>query len=191
MRRRLGFPIRTQRNVVLAVLTYGPQAPAGILHPTVNDVAFAWPVAQLARYVRTMTEATGTKEGVERMVDEFSRVKDKTSMFTDVHNLPALNVFLTDHRGVGMVEVDDSSPGAKFGFGKVVGYRHIWGRANAGVTVVYEPRAGGEDEGIEITVAVETVVGRELVEDPEWTEWFEYRGVDWDQEAECWKRPVN
>ena len=150
MRRRLGFPVRTQRNIVLAAFTSGPQAPAGILHPTAHEVALAWPVAQLVRYVRTMTQATGTEQGVESMMDEFSRAKDKTSMFTDVHNLPALTVFLTDHRGVGMVEVDGGNPGARFGFGKVVAYRHIWGRANAGMIVVYGPRAGGGMRGLRL-----------------------------------------
>jgi len=110
-------------------------------------------------------------------------------MFTDVHNLPALTVFLTDHGGVGMVEAGDANSGTRLGVGTVVAYRHIWGRANAGVVVVYEPRAGGEDEGIEIMVSVEREVGMELVVDQEWAEWFEYRGVDWDREAESWMRP--
>ncbi|KAF9890841.1 hypothetical protein FE257_005412 [Aspergillus nanangensis] len=82
-------------------------------------------------------------------------------------------LMVTDHQDVHIT-------GAEFGFATPVSYRQLLGCVTEGVVIVYPPRttAEGSDEGCEFSIAYEKRLARTLIEDPEWCEYFEYRGVD-------------
>ncbi|KAH6640732.1 hypothetical protein F5144DRAFT_599413 [Chaetomium tenue] len=152
-----------------------------------------WPLHRTAAWVRAMTEAAGTRAVLEGLHDQFHVLRDKTRAAADLHDLPALAVAVSDHRGAAAViggggGRDGEGEGAEFGFGKPVAYRQLWGRVDVGLVIVYPARAGrlgeegGEDEGLEFMIGYEKVLAKELVEDEEFGKWFEYRGVDWEEE---------
>lgn len=76
---------------------------------------------------------------------------------------------------------------ADFGFGKPHAFRFPFDTVTAGMTVVYPVRTNnppaGEDEGNELSIGFERELSRELLEDPEWNQYFEYRGVDAEERA--------
>jgi hypothetical protein len=109
-------------------------------------------------------------------------IRDRARVAADLHQLPAMAIAVSDHRGAAAVIGGGAEAGAEFGFGKPVAYRQLWGAVDVGMVYVYPARAGGEDEGIEITIAFEKVLAKELVEDEEFGKWFEYRGVDWEED---------
>jgi hypothetical protein len=198
MRQRLGtpehpIPRRMQRNLITAAVSQTPP-PTAPRQPTVAELAEAeaaggagaWSLPRLAAHMRAMTEGTGTREAMDQLLELIRVVRDKVAAAPDLHRLAALTHMVTDHRPAGTVTgsfpLGTEGGGADFGFGKVVGYRQLWGRANVGMMLVYAPQVGGgEDEGYEVTIGYEKVLVKELLEDEEWNKWFEYRGLDWEE----------
>ncbi|EAQ86689.1 hypothetical protein CHGG_07942 [Chaetomium globosum CBS 148.51] len=148
-----------------------------------------WPLHRTAAWVRDMTEAAGTRAVLQGLHDQFHVLRDRTRAAADLHDLPALAVAVSDHREAAALigdsgGRDEEGEGAEFGFGRPVAYRQLWGRVDVGLVIVYPARAGmlGEDEGLEFTIGYEKALAKELVEDEEFGKWFEYRGVDWEEE---------
>ncbi|KAK3297700.1 uncharacterized protein B0H64DRAFT_357742 [Chaetomium fimeti] len=170
------IPARMQRNLLSAAVSRLPLP--GVPE---EDV---WPLHRVAAWVRAMTEAGGTWAVLEALHDQFRLLRDKTRAAADMYNLPALAVAVSDHRAAAaVIGGGREGEGAEFGFGKPVAYRQLWGRVDVGLLILYPARAGsGEDEGLEFTIGYEKVLAKELVEDEEFRRWFEYRGVDWEDE---------
>ncbi|KAK4042299.1 hypothetical protein C8A01DRAFT_33648 [Parachaetomium inaequale] len=184
MRKRLQtpdhpIPQRMQRNLIAAAVSHTPP-------PTARGSrgGGGWSLPRLAAHMRAMTEGTGTQAALDEMLELIRVVRDKVAAAPNLHRLAALAHIVTDHRPAGTVTgafFSGAEEGADFGFGKVVAYRQLWGRANVGMVVIYAPRVeGGEDEGYEVTIGYEKVLAKELLEDEEWGRWFEYRGLDWE-----------
>jgi hypothetical protein len=92
-------------------------------------------------------------------------------------------MLVTDHRAVGAVLGNgDGKGGADFGFGRALAYRLAFAASVVGIVGVYPARVDGE--GFEFTVAVEGAVVEELLRDEEFGRWFEFRGVEWEEEGE-------
>ena len=64
---------------------------------------------------------------------------------------------------------------------KPITYRFLWGESiTAGLILIYAPLrpSPNPDEGCMFTVTMEKDLVPKLREDPEWNEFFEYRGID-------------
>lgn len=77
----------------------------------------------------------------------------------------------------------DSKPyGADFGFAKPYAFRHPFDTGTNGFILIYPARIvggpAGEDEGNEIQIGLEKELTQDLLDDPEWNRYFEFRGFD-------------
>ncbi|PYH93145.1 hypothetical protein BO71DRAFT_399983 [Aspergillus ellipticus CBS 707.79] len=171
MRRRFHSPKcppRIRGNVMSAALS----TTAPVTQPTVAEIITEWPLWQLASYIRKMTNSV-TQESLDQMLDMVAPVRDKTALNIRIDAQPPMSILQTDHRDANISVAD-------FGFATPVTYRHLSDRVTEGVIVIYPPRlaAPESDEGCELAIMYEKRLAQELIEDPEWNEYFEYRGVD-------------
>jgi hypothetical protein len=73
-----------------------------------------------------------------------------------------------------------------WGFAKPTCYRHLFGGVPLCQVIVFPPHNGpaGDDEGIEVQLTFETELVPQLLRDPDWSKYFEFRGVDaYDEES--------
>ncbi|KAJ5287309.1 Transferase [Penicillium angulare] len=171
MRRRLHSPKvspRIQRNVMSASLSIT----APVTQPTAGEVITEWPLTKLATYVRQMTDCM-TQEALDAALDMVATVRDKSSLNLRIDSFPPMSLLQTDHR-------DANIPNANFGFAKPATYRHLIDQMTPGVIIIYPSRdpSPESDEGPEISITYEKSLKEGLINDPEWSKYFEYRGVD-------------
>lgn len=168
MRPRIpGIPLRTQGNALYALLsTVTPVAQL-----TAGEIISEAPLRNIAHYIRQATDSV-TPESLNQTLDLLARVRDKTKLAMGVDSFPPMSNLVTEWRDTCVTE-------ANFGFGRSHGFRVICGYALNGLCVVYPPRAqtGNLDEGYEIMFSWERELFDELVSDPEWNKYFEYRGM--------------
>ncbi|KAK6818909.1 Trichothecene 3-O-acetyltransferase [Apiospora arundinis] len=165
------MPDRMMRAVVLAARSHVhpvPELTAGeVIGPESKT-----PLSRVAGYIRALTESCN--EGlVEGLVHAIASCRDKSGISIRIDSSPPMSCFTTDHRP-GDVSVLD------FGFGKPLTYRHMWGHyATAGLIIIYAPvRSAKPDEGCMFTITMEKELVPVICADPEWSEYFEYRGPD-------------
>ncbi|TPX11651.1 uncharacterized protein E0L32_007630 [Thyridium curvatum] len=177
LRRRLHSPPvhpRLQGNVMYAALSSMSAVP----QPTVCELVSGWPLWQIARYVRRMTDSV-SQEDLDAQLEMVALVRDKAALSVKVSAHPPLSLAVTDHRDISAV-LD-----ADFGFGRPVAYRHPIVFVTEGCMFVYPRRKGPEgeyrdDDGFEFTMAFEKRLAGDLLRDEEWNRWFEFLGVDVD-----------
>lgn len=171
MRRRMHspkVPSRIQHNVMTASIS----TVAPVVQPTASEVIVEWPLTRLAAYVRQMTNWM-TQEALDAALDVVATIRDKSSLNFRIDSFPPMSVLQTDHR-------DTNIPNANFGFAKPATYRHLIDQMTQGVIIIYPSRdpSPGSDEGPEISITYEKSLKENLINDPEWCKYFEYRGVD-------------
>ncbi|KAJ5779433.1 Transferase [Penicillium paradoxum] len=171
MRRRMHspkVPARIQGNVVTGARSYA----APVTAPTAAEVISEWSLSEIASYIRQLTNSM-TQEALDEILDVVATVRDKTALNIRIDSYPPMTLLLTDHR-------DANLTGTDFGFAKPFAYRHLIDRLTPGVTIIYPSRdlSPESDEGPEFSISYETSLKQALIEDPEWTKYFEYRGVD-------------
>lgn len=171
MRSRLHDPVpRMMRNVICGA--FGDSAPVKP-RPTFGEIVSEAPLSDLALYIRRLTNSC-TEEHMSALMDMIAPIKDKRSISLRVDALPPMAIWVTDHRPADVGGFD-------FGFGKPITYRHLWGGAvSPGLVLIYAPIQSSKDpdEGCTLTVTLEAELVPKLLEDAEWNEYFEYRGVD-------------
>lgn len=165
------LPERMMRNVVCGA--FGDSSP--ITQPTVAEVIGLenYPLAKLAGYIRRLTNSC-TQDHMEKLMDMIAPIRDKRSISLRVDALPPMSMWVTDHRPGDVGDFD-------FGFGKPITHRHLWGdNVTPGLVLIYAPTRSSlnPDEGYTFTVTVEEELVPKLLQDPEWNEFFEYRGID-------------
>ncbi|KAI0172081.1 transferase [Hypoxylon sp. FL1284] len=171
MRPRLrdpGCPARSQGYMAYIAAT----ATAPVPQPTAAEVVAEWPLWRLASYVRQITNSV-TPEFVDAALEAVAPVRDKTVITGRLSSHPPLSLLTTDHRDANITAAD-------FGFGRPETYRHFWGDISIGIMTTYPPRLAppGSDEGCEFTIMYEKAFAQALIDDPEWSRYFEYRGID-------------
>ncbi|KAI1337554.1 transferase family-domain-containing protein [Xylariaceae sp. FL0016] len=161
-------PDRMMRNIVAGAFSDSAPVPP----PTTAEVISEAPLPRLAGYVRALTESC-TEAHLGRLIDLIAPVRDKRSVSLVVDAHPPMSTFVTDHRSGDVSGLD-------FGFAKSLTYRYIWGDdVTAGLILIYAPvTSANPDEGCMFTVTMEKELIPKLREDPEWSKYFEYRGVD-------------
>ncbi|GJC85391.1 trichothecene 3-O-acetyltransferase tri101 [Colletotrichum liriopes] len=162
-------PGRMMRNAVAGA--FSDTAPVPPL--AAGDVISDAPLSKLAGYIRALTESC-TEQHVERLIELLAPIRDKRTISLRVDAHPPMSMFVTDHRSADVSGFD-------FGFAKPITYRHLWGNmVTAGVVLVYAPiqSPGNPDEGFMFAITMEKDLVPKLRESSEWSDYFEYRGVD-------------
>lgn len=165
-------PARIQHNVVGVSLS--PQSSVPQL--TAAEIIFDAPLSKLAWFVRQMTDAT-TQESLDKILDAVAPVRDKSTLYLRCDSFAPMYNFTTDWR-------DADIAGANFGFAKPHAFRLPMDHVTPGLQVVYPPRSNdpGSDEGPEFLIGFEKELTQGLLEDPEWSKYFEFRGIDAEEE---------
>lgn len=166
------LPERMMRNVVCGA--FGDTAPVPC--PTLAEVIAPedeYPLSNLAGSIRRLTDSC-TQEHMEALMESIAPIHDKRSISLRVDALPPMSIWVTDHRPADVGGLD-------FGFGRPITHRHLWGEnLSAGLVLIYPSRSSSSDldEGFTFTVTVEKELVSKLIQEPEWSEYFEYRGRD-------------
>lgn len=169
----LPMPERLQGNIQFDVFSSSSPLP----QPTLAEVISEAPLYKLARYMRQLTESV-TNEMLTERLQKIANVRNKSNLTISVDEMPPMALYITDWRGCKISTYD-------FGFAEPLAYRHLFGEVVGGICIVYPPRKGpaGEDEGLELQVTFEEELVPQLVNDPDWSKYFEFRGVDFRQEG--------
>jgi hypothetical protein len=118
---------------------------------------------------------------MDAVLTQVAAVRDKTSLFLRMDSFPPMSNITTDWRDLNPYEAD-------FGFGKPYAFRHPFDRVTNGFIIVYPERKNGgpagEDEGNEILIGFEKKIVKDLLEDPEWSKFFEFRGFDGEEQGQ-------
>ena len=108
-------------------------------------------------------------------LNSIAPIKDKTTLFLRTDSMPPMSNFTTEWRDVKASE-------ANFGFARPHAFRFPFDTVTAGLAVVLPVRTNdapaGADEGNEFSIGFEKELADELINDPEWNKYFEFRGVD-------------
>jgi len=163
MRRRLRnppCPPRTQGNVFTIARSTA----------TAQFVADS-PLWEVASFIRQTVASGATQAALDARLDAAAAVRDKTSLFLRADTLSPLAMIVTDWRATDIAAAD-------FGLARPAAFRHVSDDVTRCVVQVYPPRgAPGEDQGCEFAITFEKSIAPALIEDAEWSEFFEYRGI--------------
>jgi hypothetical protein len=169
MAKRLGMPARMQGNLFFATISPLSAVPKLTLAEITGSET---PLSRLAQYTRAMTDSV-TGEMLAGALQMLAPIRDKAGLSVRVNSFPPLTTVVTDWREADVVGK------AEFGLGTLHAYRHLFPEVtDQGLIIVYPPRRGGEDEGIELYFSFEKELIPKLLEDPDWCEYFEFRGID-------------
>ncbi|KAI1504817.1 hypothetical protein F5X99DRAFT_349835 [Biscogniauxia marginata] len=168
-------PERLQGNVLS--VQFSSQVPIPQL--TAEEVISKAPLSELAWYIRQITNSV-TQESLDVTLSAIAPVRDKTALFLRTDSLPPMSNLTVEWRDSRPCEAD-------FGFAKPFAFRHPFDTVTANLAVVYPARTNGapagDDEGNEISISFEKELAKDLIEDPEWNKYFEFRGVDAEEKA--------
>jgi hypothetical protein len=162
------LPTRMQGNI-----SFDTTSTTSVVPPlTAAEIISEAPLSKLASYVRQTTNSV-TIDMLAKQLQKIEPVRNKEDLSVRVDAFPPMTLIITDWREADICNAD-------FGFAKPTAFRHLFDTVAEGLVIVYPPHDGpaGDDEGIELQVAFEKELVSELVTDPEWTTYFEFRGVD-------------
>lgn len=162
------LPDRLQGNHFTAAVS----AMSTVPQLTVAEIVSEAPLSKLAGYVRQMTNSF-SEETLTAALGMLAPIGNKANLSIRADSFPPTTFALTDWRDADVCQAD-------FGFGKPVAWRHLFNNVCENLSLLYPPRNGpaGDDEGVEMFVPVEAEIVDALVADPEWSKYFEFRGVD-------------
>lgn len=162
------MPERMQGNAFFATMS----ATAGVPQLSLSEIISEAPLSKVASYIRKLTNGC-TGEMLDAALKMLAPVGNKEELSIRINSFPPLSMVFTDWRDANVCDSD-------FGFGKPAAFRHLFDTVTEGLCIVYPAHNGpaGDDEGIELQLAFEKELTQQLVEDPEWSKYFEFRGVD-------------
>ena len=139
---------------------------------TLAEIISEAPLFKIASYTRQLTDSV-TSDLVAAMLQEHAHVRNKEDLSINLASFPPMSILVSDWRVANLCKFD-------FGFGELCGWRHLFGGVPPCQVLVYAPHKGpaGDDEGIELQITFETELAQQLINDPEWSRYFEFRGVD-------------
>jgi hypothetical protein len=168
------LPVQLQGNLQFDISSETCGLPQMTLAEIISDV----PLSKLASYTREMTE-TVTQDMLDKKLQAFANVRNKQDLSIHVDAFPPMAMLISDWRYSNVCSFD-------WGFGKPTCYRHLFGGVPLCQVIVFPPHNGpaGDDEGIEIQLTFETELVEQLLRDPDWSKYFEFRGIDaYDEES--------
>ncbi|KAH6658090.1 transferase family-domain-containing protein [Truncatella angustata] len=172
MRRRVNSPPcppRTQGNIMSGVMSAMSKGP--LRQPTTAEVISDSSLSELALFIRQLTNGV-TQEDLDKRLDMVATFRDKTNLFFRTDVVSPMSIFMTDWRATDIAAAD-------FGLAKPVAFRHHSEMVTRCIVQVYPPRAGtdGSEDRYDFAVTYEKDLAKDLIEDPEWSAYFEYRGL--------------
>ncbi|TPX18760.1 uncharacterized protein E0L32_002617 [Thyridium curvatum] len=165
------MPARMQGNLFFAPMS----TMSAIPQLTSAEIISEAPLSKLASYSRQMTDSV-TGEMLAAVLQMLAPIRNKPDLSVRVNSFPPMTFVVTDWREADVC-------GQDFGFAKPTAFRHLFGKVlTENLVVVYPPRDGpaGDDEGVEVQFAFEKELTQQLISDPEWSKYFEFRGIDSD-----------
>ncbi|RSL88645.1 hypothetical protein CEP51_001576 [Fusarium floridanum] len=163
------MPARMQGNLFFAPMSTMSTIP----QVTSAEIISEAPLSKLASYSRQMTNSV-TDEMLAGVMQMLAPIRNKSDLSVRVNSFPPMTLVVTDWRDADVCKAD-------FGFAKPTAFRHLFGKElSENIVMVYAPRNGpaGDDEGIEVQFAFEKELTQQLINDAEWSKYFEFRGVD-------------
>lgn len=168
-------PPRMIRNMLAGAFS---EVSTHVVMPTVREAAApddVVPLGRLALYIRQMTDSV-TQQHIETLLDYIATLRDQQSVSFNLMSKPPMSFFVTDHRPADVT-------GCDFGFGSPLTHRFLTGDdISANMTLVYpatrSSNSSDSDQGTIWSITVEQDIVPALLNDPEWCEFFEYRGID-------------
>jgi hypothetical protein len=162
------IPDRMQGNLQLDITSNMSPIPQLTLAEVISEA----PLYKLASYTRQMTESV-TIDMLASALQNVAHVRNKQDLSINLDSFPPMSLLVSDWRHANLSTLD-------FGFAEPTAYRHLFGGVPLCQAIVYPPHKGpaGDDEGPEIQVTFETELVQQLVNDPEWSKYFEFRGVE-------------
>jgi hypothetical protein len=163
------LPVQLQGNLQFDVTSETSGLPkltvAEIISPDV-------PLSRLASYTREMTESV-THDMLSDKLASFASVRNKQDLSINVDSFPPMAMLISDWRYSDICKFD-------WGFAQPTAYRHLFGGVPLCQVIVFPARKGpaGDDEGMEVQLTFETELVSQLLHDPDWSKYFEFRGVD-------------
>jgi hypothetical protein len=166
------MPARMQFNTAFDISSIMSTVPQLTLAEVISEA----PLSKLASYMRQLTEEV-TPEMLSATLQKVAHVRNKHDLSISVDSFPPLAMLVSDWRVAEISTYD-------FGFAEPIAWRHLFGGVPLCQVVVYAPRKGParDDEGMEVQLTFETEIVQQLVNDPEWSKYFEYRGIDASEE---------
>jgi len=139
---------------------------------TLAEIISEAPLSKIANFTRQLIDSV-TADFVATLLQEHANVRNKQDLSINLASFPPMSMLVSDWRVADFRNLD-------FGFGEPSCFRHLFGAVPLCQVLVYAPRKGpeGDDEGMEILIAFETELSEQLIDDPEWSKYFEFRGVD-------------
>ncbi|PSR80439.1 transferase [Coniella lustricola] len=140
---------------------------------TVEQVTSKAPLHELAAYIRKITNSA-TESAVEATISRVSAVRDRSNLYFRQDTMPPTSLVVTDWRDVDMANAD-------FGFGRPVAVRQLADKVVRNLVIIYPRRPwgkNGQDHGLEVVVPFEKHAVDILVDDPEMSRFFAFRGID-------------
>ncbi|KAF7555349.1 hypothetical protein G7Z17_g2204 [Cylindrodendrum hubeiense] len=168
------IPARMQGNLQIDITSTMSTVPQLTLAEIISEA----PLSKLASYTRQMTDSV-TVDMLAGALQKVAHVRNKQDLSINLDSFPPMSLLVSDWRSAKICTFD-------FGFAEPTAYRHLFGGVPLCQAVVYAPRKGpaGDDEGMEVQITFETELVQQLVNDPEWSKYFEFRGVDaWEEES--------
>lgn len=169
------IPARIQGNLQIDIIsTTSTSVPQLSLAEVVSEA----PLSRIASYTRQMTDSV-TREMLAGVLQKYAHVSNKQDLSMHLDSFPPMALLVSDWRSGSSLALD-------FGFARPSANRHLFGGVPLCQAIVYAAREGpaGDDEGVEVQFTFETELVPELLKDPEWNRYFEFRGVDaWDEES--------
>jgi hypothetical protein len=146
---------------------------------TLAEIISEAPLSKLASYTRQMTDSV-TPDMLASALEKVANVRNKQDLSIHLDSFPPMALLVSDWRYANICTLD-------FGFAKPSAHRHLFGGVPLCQAVVYPPRIGpaGDDEGMEVQFTFETELVQQLLDDPEWSRYFEFRGTD------AWERSTS
>ncbi|KAL6704173.1 hypothetical protein ACN47E_008733 [Coniothyrium glycines] len=162
------LPIQLQGNLQFDISSWTSPVPQLTLREIISEV----PLSTLAVYTRQMTDSVTVDMLFERL-KQLSRIKNKQELSIHVDSFPPMSLLVSDWRYADMSTLD-------FGFAQPTAWRHLFGGVPLSQAIIYPPHKGpsGDEEGCEVQFTVETEVVPQVLNDPDWSKYFEFRGVD-------------
>ncbi|KAF5667310.1 acyl transferase [Fusarium heterosporum] len=167
------MPKRIQGNLQMDITSEMSEVPQLTLAEIISDA----PLSKLAMYTRQVTESVNL-ETITAVLKKVASVRNKQDLSINVDSFQPMSLLTSDWRKADVCALN-------FGFSKPTAHRHLFGGVPLSQVVVFPPRVGpaGDDEGIEVQVSIETEIIPKMINDPEWSRYFEFRGVDASEEG--------
>ncbi|KAG5659470.1 hypothetical protein KAF25_002029 [Fusarium avenaceum] len=166
------MPERIQGNLQIDITSEMSDVPQLTLAEIISEA----PLSKLALYTRQVTESVNL-DMLTAVLEKVASVRNKQDLSINVDSFQPMSLLTSDWRKADFCVLD-------FGFGKPTVHRHLFGGVPLSQVVVFPPRVGpaGDDEGIEVQVTIETEIMSKMINDAEWSRYFEFRGVDaWEE----------